>query len=164
MSFESLPINDKTEFKVYEKSNLGEILTGEFKFLTNYEIKTLNNTYCALLNSYNPNEQQYSHLKALIDYDFRQTFYLDSLPSALNLTYKGKYDMLSLKENELALYSNGIPLGFKYSSTSDKYVFYNHLVFNVFYFKEMEDFNYKLNQNVQKARYSIVGFDVIPYS
>ena len=124
------------------EDNLGEILTGEDLYISDYTANINENKYCETLcyNQFTRNTLR--KLKRLIDRNYYSNWYVDKLPAGL-IYYN--YDTKTTDVN----YFYGIPLGKK---EKDKYIVYNH-----FYFKI-------LINKISDKKYNIVGLSILPMS
>ena len=124
------------------EDNLGEILTGEDLYISDYTANINENKYCETLcyNQFTRNTLR--KLKRLIDRNYFTNWYVDKLPAGL-IYYN--YDTKNTDVN----YFYGIPLGKK---EKDKYIVYNH-----FYFKI-------LINKISDKKYNIVGLSILPMS
>jgi transmembrane 9 superfamily protein 2/4 len=124
------------------EDNLGEILTGEDLYISDYNANINENKYCETLcyNQFTRNTLR--KLKRLIDRNYFTNWYVDKLPAGL-IYYN--YDTKTTDVN----YFYGIPLGKK---EKDKYIVYNH-----FYFKI-------LINKISDKKYNIVGLSILPMS
>ena len=117
-SYKRLQICDLSKFKRVE-DNLGEILSGEDLYISNYYANINENKYCALLCNNQFMRHNLKVLRRLIERNYHTNWYVDSLPAGLI-----KYNKETQKEE--VDYFSGIPLG-KYED--NKYIIYNHLHF-----------------------------------
>ena len=124
------------------EDNLGEILTGEDLYISDYSAKINENKFCEVLCN---NEFSYTtikRLKKLIDRKYYTNWYVDKLPAGL-IYYN--YDKKTTSVN----YLYGIPLGKK---QKDKYIIYNHLHFKI------------LLNKISEKKFNIVGLSILPMS
>ena len=130
--------------KQYEKAEdtLGEILTGEALYTTGYLAYTNKDEYCQTLCYNNFTQMQIKVIQKLIMRHYTTNWILDKLPAGLII-----YD--SLINNTKIRHFRGIPLGFIMEET---FYIYNHLQFHV------------LLNEIEKDRYNVVGFNVLPMS
>ncbi len=124
------------------EDNLGEILTGEDLYISDYSAKINENKYCEILCNNHFTMQNVRKLKRLIDRNYYTNWYVDKLPAGL-ISYN--YDKKTTKVN----YFNGIPLGKK---QKDKYIIYNHFHFKI-----------ALNK-ISDKKFNIVGLSILPMS
>ena len=124
------------------EDNLGEILTGQDLYISDYTAKINENKYCEILCNNQFTRNNIRKLKKLIDRNYFTNWYVDKLPAGL-IYYN--YDKKSTKVN----YFYGIPLGKKHK---DKYIIYNHLHFRI-----------SLNK-ISDKKYNIVGLSILPMS
>ena len=127
---------------VKAEDTLGEILTGEEFFTTNYIAKTNEDQYCQVLCYNNFSEKSIDIIKKLIFRKYFTNWVLDKLPSGLI-----NYDITTKKTS--LQYFNGIPLGF--IKDGDFYI-YNHLQFHI------------LLNKIDDDKYNVVGFNIMPMS
>ena len=140
-SYEKLKICD-TKKIIKAEDTLGEILTGEKIFNTEYFAKTGNDSFCETL-CYNQFEQEPLNLiKTLIKRNYFINWYLDKLPAGL-LTFDKS------KKTSTIDYFTGIPLGY---IENEKFYIYNHLQFHI------------LINEINKKKFNIVGFNILPIS
>ena len=124
------------------EDNLGEILTGEDLYISDYTAKINENKYCAILCNNQFTRQDIRRIKKLIDRKYFTNWYVDKLPAGL-INYN--YNKKTTKVN----YFYGIPLGKK---IKDDYIIYNHLHFRI-----------SLNK-ISDKKYNIVGLSILPIS
>ena len=140
-SYEKLKICDITKV-IRAEDTLGEILTGETIFNTGYIAKTGTDSLCEIL-CYNQFDQESINLiQSLIKKDYFINWYLDKLPAGL-ISYNIQSNITSID------FFKGIPLGY---IENDQYYIYNHLQFHI------------LINEVDKKKYNIVGFQILPMS
>jgi len=103
--------------------------------------------YCKLLCKRTfKNEYERNLFGWVIEREYTSTFYLDSLPSGLNYTYKNGVP------SDRVIYDHGIPIG-EYYGIDGNYVVYNHYTFLIFVNKDEKN----------EKPYSIVEFNIIPW-
>ena len=124
------------------EDNLGEILTGEDLYISDYKAKINEDKYCETLcyNQFTRNTLR--KLKRLIDRNYYTNWYVDKLPAGL-IYYN--YDTKTTDVN----YFYGIPLGKK---EKDNYIIYNHLHFKI------------LLNKISDKKFNIVGLSILPMS
>ncbi len=122
--------------------NLGEILTGEDLYLSEYTAEMNQNKYCEVLCNSKFTIYTVKKLKKLIDRNYYTNWYVDNLPAGL-MFYN--YDTKKTEVN----YFYGIPLG---KRENDKYIIYNHLYFKI------------LINKIADKKYNIVGLSILPMS
>ena len=127
---------------VESEDTLGEILTGESYYITGYKANTNIDKYCQILCYNNFDEKTVKLYKTLIKRRYFSNWVVDKLPAG-RIVYNLETKQTSLK------YFNGIPLGFY---IEDKFYIYNHLQFHI------------LLNKVDKGRYNVVGFNILPLS
>ena len=127
--------------KIY---TLGEIITGEVLFTTDYFVNISHNKYCENICFNEFNKYNINSMKKLIKRDYYSNWYIDNLPAGLLIFDKDK------KEFKYD-YFKGIPLGF-IDSINHKYYIYNHLQFHI------------LLNKIGNEKYDIVGFNILPLS
>jgi transmembrane 9 superfamily protein 2/4 len=126
-----------------EDEGLSEIFTGDYNYITNYQVNINKDEFCKHLDSKLFQQYDTYLFKWMIDRDYRVNFYLDKLPAGFNFTMDTDVH-----------YYGGIPIGYKEFQKYDgsyKYVIYNHFTFNV-----------HVNKNNNK--YSVVSFYIYPLS
>ena len=124
------------------EDNLGEILTGEDLYISDYSAKINENKFCEILCNNQFQKKTIKQLKRLIDRNYYANWYVDKLPAGL-IYYN--YDTKTTEVN----YFYGIPLGKK---ERDKYLIYNHLHFKI------------LINKISEKKYNIVGLSILPLS
>ena len=124
------------------EDNLGEILTGEDLYITDYKAKINENKYCETLCYNQFTRNTIRKLQRLIDRNYYSNWYVDKLPAGL-IYYN--YHTKTTDVN----YFYGIPLGKK---EKDKYIIYNHLHFKI------------LLNKISDKKYNIVGLSILPMS
>ena len=140
-SYEKLKICDIKKITKAEDT-LGEILTGEKIFSTEYLAKTGNDSFCETLCYNEFDENSLKLIITLIKRKYFINWYLDKLPAGL----------LSFDVNKKASnidYFTGIPLGY---IQDDQIYIYNHLQFHI------------LIKEVSKKKFNVVGFNILPMS
>ena len=131
-------------FKDNKIYSLGEIVTGEELFGTEYYAKINENMYCENICSNQFSENTISSIKKLIKKEYYTNWYIDNLPAGLiSINPETK----EYKVN----YFKGIPLGL-IDKSNNKYYIYNHLQFHI-----------KINK-IKNDKYNIVGFNILPLS
>ena len=136
-----MPVCAKKNIK--ESQSLGEILTGESIYITDYEANLLQNEYCKLLCAKKFKEFDVNLFKWMVEHEYVSSWYLDDLPAGRNLTMYGE-------KSEVVLHESGIPIG--HQTPDKKHMIYNHYTFNIY-----------LNKDVKKNSYSIVEFSIVPF-
>ena len=133
--------NPNKHEKIY---TLGEILTGEEFFSTDYFADTNINKSCEVIYTNTFSEEYVNSLKKLIKREYYSNWYIDNLPAGLMFydSDKNKYEIN---------YFNGIPLGY-IDKLNKKYYIYNHLQFHI------------LINRIGENKYNIVGFNILPIS
>ena len=124
------------------EDNLGEILTGEDLYLSDYSAKINENKFCEVLCNNQFTRNTLRKLKKLIDRNYYTNWYVDKLPAGL------MYYNYDTKKTEIN-YFYGIPLGRK---DKDKYIIYNHLHFKI------------LINKIADKKFNIVGLSILPMS
>ena len=124
------------------EDTLGEILTGEVLYTTDYIANTNEDEYCQVLCYNNFNEKTVNTIKKLIKRRYFTNWIIDRLPAGLIL-YNKETKQTSLK------YFNGIPLG--YVENGITYI-YNHYQFHI------------LLNKVEDETFNVVGFHILPIS
>ena len=127
--------------KIY---TLGEIITGEELFSTNYFANINENKYCKNICNNRFKEDTINSIKKLIKREYYANWYIDNLPAGLLI-----YDSINKKYN--VDYFKGIPLGF-FDKTNNKFYIYNHLQFHI------------LINKIEDNKFNIVGFNILPLS
>ena len=141
-SYKRLQICDVGKLKRVE-DNLGEILSGEDIYISNYYGNINQNKYWALLCKNQFMRHNLKTLRRLIERNYHTNWYVDSLPAGLIQFNK------ETKKEEVDYFS-GIPLG---KFEDNKYIIYNHLHFKI-----------QINKVSQVDKYNIVGLSVLPLS
>ena len=124
------------------EDTLGEILTGEVLYTTDYIVNTNEDDFCQVLCYNSFDAKTVNLIKKLIRRRYFTNWILDKLPAGLIL-YNKETKQTSLK------YFNGIPLG--YHSDGVFYI-YNHYQFHI------------LLNKIDEDRYNVVGFNILPMS
>ena len=127
---------------IKEEDTLGEILTGEKFYTTGYMAHTNKNEYCQSLCYNNFTTNQTEIIKKLIRRQYRTNWVLDKLPAGLMY-----YD--PILNSSKVRHFHGVPLGF---INANDYYIYNHFQFHI------------LLNKIDKDRYNIVGFHILPMS
>ena len=141
-SYKRLQICDVGRLKRVE-DNLGEILSGEDIYISNYFGNINQNKYCALLCNNQFMRHNLKTLRRLIERNYHTNWYVDSLPAGL-------IQFNQETQEEEVDYFSGIPLG---KFEDNKYIIYNHLHFKI-----------QINKVSQCNKYNIVGLSVLPLS
>lgn len=123
---------------------LGEIITGEALFTTDYFVNINHNKYCESICFNEFNEYNVNSMKKLIKREYYSHWYIDNLPAGL-LYFDSEKKVF---KND---YFKGIPLGYM-DSINHKYYIYNHLQFHI------------LLNKIENGKYDIVGFNILPLS
>ena len=144
-SYKRLQICDFGKLKRVE-DNLGEILSREDLYISNYFTNINENKYCALLCNNQFMRHNLKILRRLIERNYHTNWYVDSMPAGL-IYYNPE------TQKEEVDYFSGIPLGKK---EDNKYIIYNHLHFKILI--------NKANSKTEKNKYNIVGLSVLPVS
>jgi len=140
-SYEKLKICDIKKITKAEDT-LGEILTGEKIFSTEYLAKTGNDSFCETLCYNEFDENSLKLIITLIKRKYFINWYLDKLPAGLlNFDVNKKASNID--------YFTGIPLGY---IQDDQIYIYNHLQFHI------------LINEVSKKKFNVVGFNILPMS
>ena len=124
------------------EDTLGEILTGEVLYTTDYMASTNEDDFCQVLCYNSFDEKTVNLIKKLIRRRYFTNWIVDKLPAGL-IVYNPETKQTSLK------YFNGIPLG--YHSDGVFYI-YNHYQFHI------------LLNKIDEDRYNVVGFNILPMS
>ena len=133
--------NPKKDTKIY---TLGEILTGEELFDTDYYANTNVNKTCETICHNSFSEENINSLKKMIKREYHSNWYIDNLPAG--------YFSCDSENNKCNInYFQGIPLGY-YDKVDKKYYIYNHLRFHI------------LINEIGNNKYNIVGFNIFPLS
>ena len=124
------------------EDTLGEILTGEVLYTTDYIANTNEDEFCQVL-CYNAfNEKTVNLIKKLIRRRYFTNWIVDKLPAGL-IFYNPETKQTSLK------YFNGIPLGYQKDGI---FYIYNHYQFHI------------LLNKIDEDRFNVVGFNIMPMS
>ena len=124
------------------EDTLGEILTGEVLYTTDYLVSTNEDDFCQVLCYNSFDAKTVNLIKKLIRRRYFTNWIVDKLPAGL-IIYNPETKQTSLK------YFNGIPLG--YHSEGVFYI-YNHYQFHI------------LLNKIDDDRYNVVGFNILPMS
>ena len=124
------------------EDTLGEILTGEVLYTTDYIANTNEDEFCQTLCYNNFSEKTVNLIKKLIRRRYFTNWIVDKLPAGLIL-YNKETKQTSLK------YFNGIPLG--YIDNGITYI-YNHYQFHI------------LLNKIDDDKFNVVGFHILPVS
>ena len=124
------------------EDTLGEILTGEVLYTTDYMASTNEDDFCQVLCYNSFDSKTVNLIKKLIRRRYFTNWIVDKLPAGL-IVYNPETKQTSLK------YFNGIPLG--YHSDGVFYI-YNHYQFHI------------LLNKIDEDRYNVVGFNILPMS
>ena len=124
------------------EDTLGEILTGEVFYTTDYIANTNEDEYCQTLCYNDFSEKTVRLINKLIKRRYFTNWVVDKLPAGLIL-YNKETKQTSLK------YFNGIPLG--YIENGVTYI-YNHYQFHI------------LLNKVDDEKFNVVGFHILPIS
>ena len=139
--YTKLNIGNSKRIKRVEDT-LGEILTGNLYYSTEYLTRVNEDTFCNILCYNNFTDNDVRFWQKLIRRRYFSNLVVDKLPAGLiyynNMT---KQTMLS--------YFEGIPLGFK---KNEQFYIYNHLQFHI------------LLNKIDEDRYNVVGFNILPMS
>lgn len=129
----------------HDSQSLGDILTGEITFSTEYEAFLLKNEFCKVLCTKEIKDFDFDVLKWMVEQEYVSNWFLDDLPAGRNLTMYGEL-------TNLVLHDSGIPLGEKISYKENPVKIYNHYTFNIF-----------INKDSKSNQYSIVEFSIVPF-
>ena len=124
------------------EDTLGEILTGNLYYSTEYLTKVNEDTFCNILCYSNLTENDVHFWQKLIRRRYFINLVADKLPAGL-IYYNNKTKQTTLS------YFEGIPLGYR---KNDQYYIYNHLQFHI------------LLNKIDEDRYNVVGFNILPMS
>jgi len=124
------------------EDTLGEILTGDSYYSTEYIAKTNIDSFCNVLCYNEFSERDVNFIEKLIRRRYFSNWVVDKLPAGL-IVYNERIKQTRLK------YFDGIPLGYYKNNT---FYIFNHLQFHIL-----------LNQ-IGKDRYNVVGFNILPMS
>lgn len=104
-----------------QKENIGQELMGDLIESSPYTIQMQNATICMKLCSKSNTPRQLKDFRYTIDYNYRASWVLDTLPAGFRTT--------SFASNERrSIYQDGFPIGFKQDS---KYYINNHHIINI---------------------------------
>ena len=129
----------------HDSQSLGDILTGEITFSTEYEAFLLKNEFCKVLCTKEIKDFDFDVLKWMVEQEYVSNWFLDDLPAGRNLTMYGEL-------TNLVLHDSGIPLGEKITYKENPVKIYNHYTFNIF-----------INKDSKSNQYSIVEFSIVPF-
>ena len=124
------------------EDTLGEILTGEVLYTTDYIANTNEDEFCQVLCYNTFEEKTVKSITKLIRRRYFTNWIVDKLPAGLIL-YNEETKQTSIK------YFNGIPLGY---IKNGHYYIYNHYQFHI------------LLNKIDEDRYNVVGFNILPIS
>ena len=124
------------------EDTLGEILTGEILYTTEYKVNINEEKFCQILCNNIFSDQQVDLMRRLIKRRYFTNWIVDKLPAGLI-----KYNAIN-KEFSIE-YSNGIPLGF---IKEDTIYIYNHFQLHI------------LLNKLEDDSYNVVGFNILPLS
>jgi len=127
---------------VKAEDTLGEILTGEVLYTTDYIANTNEDEFCQVLCYNSFTDKTVNVIKKLIRRRYFTNWIVDKLPAGLIL-YNEETKQTSLK------YFNGIPLGYHKDGV---FYIYNHYQFHI------------LLNKIDEDRFNIVGFNIMPIS
>ena len=127
---------------VKAEDTLGEILTGEVLYTTDYIANTNEDQFCQILCYNTFDEKTVNLIKRLIRRRYFTNWIVDKLPAGL-LLYNKESKQTSLK------YFNGIPLGYVENGV---FYIYNHYQFHI------------LLNKIDDDKYNVVGFNIMPIS
>ncbi len=129
-----------------ESQSLGEVLTGESTFISDYDANFLENEYCKVLCKRKLNEFDMDIFKWMVEQEYTSNWFLDDLPAGRNLTMHGEII-------DSVMHDSGIPVGSKHFSNAEETLkIYNHFTFNIFY-----------NKDDKSNKKSIVEFSIVPF-
>ena len=131
------PINQK---KI--EDNLGEILSGDLYYESDYKMKINENEYCKTLCKVNLQEKSRKRIKWAISHNYNANWFVDKLP-AVYLKYNSQKNQFEKN------YKKGIQLGYV---ENGEYYIYNHYFFLIQITPYTSD------------SYNVVGFNIIPFS
>lgn len=140
---------DKQESKQSIEDNIGDILSGDRIYPTDYKLNILEDSTCQLMCEHKIDVYSETFLKFAIENDYHSNFYLDGLPAAYVNVEKNTIDR------------QGIPLGF-YDKQLNQYFINNHITFIIEL--QHEDKTIQGISSKDQPGYSIVKFLAIPYS
>ena len=124
------------------EDTLGEILTGNLYYSTEYLTKVNEDTFCNILCYSNLTENDVHFWQKLIRRRYFINLVVDKLPAGL-IHYNNETKQTTLS------YFEGIHLGYR---KNDQYYIYNHLQFHI------------LLNKIDEDRYNVVGFNILPMS
>jgi len=122
------------------EDTLGEILTGNLYYSTEYLTKVNEDTFCNILCYSNLTEKDVHFWQKLIRRRYFINLVADKLPAGL-IHYSNMTKQTTLS------YFEGIPLGYR---KNDHFYIYNHLQFHI------------LLNKIDEDRYNVVGFNILP--
>ena len=124
------------------EDTLGEILTGNKYYSTEYLAKVNEDSFCNILCYNNFTSRDVYFFQKLIRRRYFSNLVVDKLPAGL-IIYNNRTKQTTLR------YFDGIPLGYE---LNDKYFIFNHLQFHI------------LLNKIDEDRYNVVGFNILPMS
>lgn len=110
-----LPYCSEENSKI-DYENLGQALTGDIVGKTPYKISFDTPLNCKYLCNRALSSGQLRNFRWMIDHNYKAMWILDSLPSGLRISS-------TTTEQNLGIYEDGFPIGYKYD---DKFYIYNH--------------------------------------
>ena len=134
------------EDKIIVPDNIGELLQGSRKYITNYNVNLKNNTYFKLLCKKKLSKGNIKAFTWLIENNYKINFFLDLLPA-------GYVELNERNQKIIVSYNDGLPLGFIANYDNETTIFiYNHYRLYIHY-----------NQ-ISENKSTIVGFEIEPFS
>ena len=127
---------------VKAEDTLGEILTGEIFYTTDFIAKTDKDNYCQILCYNNFSEKSVSLIQKLIHRKYITNWIVYKLPADL-INYN------KITKHTTLEYSKGIPLGY---IKEQQFYIYNHLQFHI------------LLNEIEEGQFNVVGFNILPIS
>jgi transmembrane 9 superfamily protein 2/4 len=133
---------------IQEPDNLGEILTGDKSYQTNYVFQMGQNEYCRELCSKKFSLYDASLLKWFVSRNYTTSWYVDKLLAGM------KHVVDIEKFNTEVHYLGGIPLGYMETMLDGSldYKIYNHYTFTILIHSESD------------KKFTVVGFNIMPFS
>ena len=134
------------EDKMQVPDNLGEILQGSRKYITNYKVNIKNNTNFKILCKKKLSKTNINAYTWLINNNYKINLFLDLLPA-------GYVELNEKNKNIIVSYNEGIPLGFIANYDDENSIFINN------HYRLFIHYN-EINEN----KSTIVGFEIEPFS
>ena len=135
--------------KLIKDENIGQELVGDIIESSPYVINMNVTTKCKVLCKMENNDDHLKNFRWMIDYQYRASWVLDSLPAGFHKTIISENNT----QNEISIYQDGFPVGFKYQG--EYYINNHHNIIIEIYPTVIEG---------EPITFRIVGFLVEPLS